>query len=70
MTASLESENSQLRIEIEFLQRRLEQAQHTIDKMQEERQEAQERSDTIIMKLTMQIEQQTQLLEEQNPCQI
>jgi F0F1-type ATP synthase membrane subunit b/b' len=58
------SENCQLRQDIEFLQRRLEQAQQTVDKMQEERQKAQERSDMIVMQLTRQLEQQTLLLED------
>ena len=50
------SENSQLRKDIEFLKARLEQAQDTIDNLSEERQRAQERSDTIILQLTRQLE--------------
>jgi len=64
IVAMLKSENSQLREDIEYLQRGLEKAQETIEAMSEERQKAQERSDTIIMQLTKQLESQTLLLED------
>jgi excisionase family DNA binding protein len=54
---TLKSENSHLLKQVEYLQTQLAHAQETIDTMQQ-------RSDTIIMKLTMQFEQQTQLLED------
>lgn len=54
---TLKSENCHLLQQIEYLQHRLEQAQETIDTMQQ-------RSDTIIMQLTRQLEQQTLMLED------
>ena len=54
---TLKSENCHLLQQIEYLQHRLEQAQETIDTMQQ-------RSDTIIMQLTRQLEQQTLILED------
>ena len=54
------SEIQYLKDTIEYLQTQLSQALQTIDKMQEDRQ----RSDTIIMQLTRQLEQQTLMLED------
>jgi acid phosphatase class B len=54
------SEIQYLKGNIEYLQNQLSQALQTIDKMQEDRQ----RSDTIIMQLTKQLEQQTLMLED------
>ncbi len=54
------SEIQYLKDTIEYLQTQLSQALQTIDKMQEDRQ----RSDTIIMQLTKQLEQQTLMLED------
>jgi hypothetical protein len=54
------SEIQYLKDNIEYLQNQLSQALQTIDTMQEDRQ----RSDTIIMQLTKQLEQQTLLLED------
>lgn len=54
------SEIQYLKDNIEYLQNQLSQALQTIDKMQEDRQ----RSDTIIMQLTRQLEQQTLMLED------
>jgi len=58
--SALLSENSHLKEEVEYLRDQLEKALETIDRMQEDRQ----RSDTIIMQLTKQLEQQTLLLED------
>ena len=58
--ANLMSENRHLQKDIEYLQTQLSQALQTNDKMQEDRQ----RSDTIIMQLTKQLEQQTLMLED------
>ena len=54
---TLRSENCHLREQIEYLQHRLGQAQETINDMQK-------RSDTIILQLTRQLENQTLMLED------
>jgi len=62
--AIYQSENSQLRKDIEYLKRRLELAFETIDNLSEERQKAQERSDTIILQLTRQLETKQKQIED------
>jgi len=58
--ATLTQQNSYLQQTTDDLKTQLSQAHEIIKEMQQDRQ----RSDTIIMKLTLQLEQQTQLLED------
>lgn len=54
----------QLRTENEYLRQQLEEAMKTIKQMQEDSESARQRSDTIILQLTRQFEEQTKLLED------
>jgi len=61
---SYEIQIEQLQSENEYLRKHLDQAQETIDNQSLEREKAQERSDTIIMQLTRQLENQNRMLED------
>ena len=61
---SYEAQMEQLRSENEYLKNKLDQAQETIDNQSLEREKAQERSDTIVLQLTRQLEKQTLMLED------
>lgn len=54
----------QLRTENEYLRQQLEEAMRTIQQMQDDSESAKQRSDTIILQLTRQFEEQTKLLED------
>jgi len=54
----------QLRTENEYLRQQLEQAMETINKMQNDAESSKERSDTIILQFTQQLNEQTKLLED------
>jgi hypothetical protein len=54
----------QLRTENDYLRKQLEDAMRTIQRMQEDSESDKQRSDTIILSLTRQFEEQTKMLED------
>jgi len=54
----------QLRTENEYLRQQLEEAMRTIQRMQDDSESAKQRSDTIILQLTRQFEEQTKQIED------
>lgn len=60
----------QLRTENEYLRQQLEEAMKTIKQMQEDSESAKQRSDTIILQLTRQFEEQTKMLEDMRPSSL